>query len=222
MKAHNIIIALLVLVVLVGGVYIYTLEKYNVVIPRSQIRDDVEIPFQPEVLTATTADATLPPVYQATTSQAGKIDEHLTIDNTLRDVNFCGNTYKVKQIMIDGVDVIQRIAEIATNNVISKDLKAGPFKLGTDKQESLNMKEGELAGGICDSIKNNTTDGIIGVNYVKKINTVDHTGVNQDVYVIWLVPVSYENAFGIAPATNNIYGVSGYDGSLYGPIGKLK
>lgn len=49
----------------------------------------------------------------ATTTQSGKIDEHLTINNELRDVNFCGKMYKVKQVMIDGVDVVQRIAEIA-------------------------------------------------------------------------------------------------------------
>jgi hypothetical protein len=66
-------------------------------------------------------DNALPPIVEqkpadnpvvATTTQTGKIDEHLTINNELRDVNFCGKTYKVKQVMIDGVDVVQRIAEI--------------------------------------------------------------------------------------------------------------
>jgi hypothetical protein len=50
----------------------------------------------------------------ATTTQIGKIDEHLTIDNTFRDVNFCGTTYKVKKIIIDGVDAVQRIADLVT------------------------------------------------------------------------------------------------------------
>lgn len=50
------------------------------------------------------------------TSPSGKIDEHLTINNELRDVNFCGKTYKVKQVMIDGVDVVQRVAEIVTKS----------------------------------------------------------------------------------------------------------
>lgn len=67
-------------------------------------------------------DNTLPPITEqkpvdnpvvTATTQSGKIDEHLTINNELRDVNFCGKTYKVKQVMIDGVDVVQRIAEIA-------------------------------------------------------------------------------------------------------------
>ena len=55
-----------------------------------------------------------PEPVQATTTQAGQIDEHLFIDNTLKDVNFCGKIYQAKQIFIDGVDVVQRIAELAT------------------------------------------------------------------------------------------------------------
>lgn len=49
-----------------------------------------------------------------TTTQSGKIDEYLTINNTLRYVNFCDKTYKVKQVFIDEMDVVQRIAEIIT------------------------------------------------------------------------------------------------------------
>jgi hypothetical protein len=49
---------------------------------------------------------------------SGKIDEHLTIYNTLREVNFCGEIYKVKQVLIDGVDVVQRVAELATKDLI--------------------------------------------------------------------------------------------------------
>ncbi|RJQ34246.1 hypothetical protein C4568_02770 [Candidatus Parcubacteria bacterium] len=44
---------------------------------------------------------------------SGKIDEHLTIDNTYRNVTFCGYTFKSVQVIIDGVDVIQRLAELA-------------------------------------------------------------------------------------------------------------
>jgi hypothetical protein len=51
---------------------------------------------------------------EATTTPSGKIDEHLTIENTLRDVNFCGTIYRAKMVTIDGVDVLQRIAESAT------------------------------------------------------------------------------------------------------------
>ncbi|HEY4526831.1 MAG TPA: hypothetical protein VJK53_03225 [Candidatus Paceibacterota bacterium] len=44
---------------------------------------------------------------------AGKIDEHLTINNIYREVTFCGHTFKTPQVVIDGVDVIQRLAELA-------------------------------------------------------------------------------------------------------------
>jgi len=44
-----------------------------------------------------------------------KIDAHLVIDNTLRNVSFCGTSYQVKRITIDGVDVIQRFAEIVSH-----------------------------------------------------------------------------------------------------------
>lgn len=62
--------------------------------------------------------------------QSGKIDEHLTINNELRDVNFCGKTYKVKQILIDGVDVVQRVAELAGEN---KKVSTFPKYKGTDE-----------------------------------------------------------------------------------------
>jgi hypothetical protein len=37
---------------------------------------------------------------------------HLFVDDTLKDVSLCGKIYKTKQIFIDGIDVIPRIAEI--------------------------------------------------------------------------------------------------------------
>jgi hypothetical protein len=49
---------------------------------------------------------------------SGKIDEHLTINNERRDVNFCGKTYAAPQVIFDGVDVVQRIAALANKNVI--------------------------------------------------------------------------------------------------------
>lgn len=66
------------------------------------------------------AIAVTPPVAASSgnVTQSGKIDEHLTINNSPRDINFCGNTYRVKQVFIDGVDVAQRIAELATTKQI--------------------------------------------------------------------------------------------------------
>lgn len=124
MKMQNIIIAVLALIILVGGAY--TLHLHNL-----YYGTDVAMPgLTPCVQSATTADCSkltplgtpyTPPTEEeakpwADTTQTGKVDEHLTIDNALRDVNFCGNTYKVKQVMIDGIDVVQRIAELTTSN----------------------------------------------------------------------------------------------------------
>lgn len=76
---------------------------------------------------------------------SGKIDEHLTIDNTLRDVNFCGKIYKVKQVIIDGVDVVQRIATFAREN---KKVNAYPQYKGTgeicEKIQKVYKEQSEL------------------------------------------------------------------------------
>lgn len=44
------------------------------------------------------------------------IDKHLTTNEKLRDINFCGKTYKMNQILFDGNDVGQKIAEIINYN----------------------------------------------------------------------------------------------------------
>ncbi len=55
-------------------------------------------------------------VSQNVSSSVIKIDEHLTINKELRDVNFCGKVYKMGQVIIDGVDVGQKAAEIINYN----------------------------------------------------------------------------------------------------------
>ena len=71
-----------------------------------------EVPTQNNIGTTTNVATT-----SSNPVQSEKIDEHLTIDNTLREVNFCGTTYRVKQVIIDGVDVVQRIAKIVANDI---------------------------------------------------------------------------------------------------------
>lgn len=115
MKTQNIIITIVALIILVGGVYVYSLPNTGVVVdtPKQIVSDT-------ETSTTTSPPYVAPPEVEkpwGDTTQTGKIDEHLTINNTLRDVNFCGNTYKVKQVLVDEVDVVQRIAEIAGKNV---------------------------------------------------------------------------------------------------------
>ncbi|MBI2120092.1 MAG: hypothetical protein HYT94_00530 [Parcubacteria group bacterium] len=94
MKKQTLVIGILAVAAISGGAFFLS-EKTKKI---------------PPVETPPTAD-TAPEPEPAELS--GKIDEHLTINNEHRDVNFCGKTYKVKQILIDGVDVVQRVAEIA-------------------------------------------------------------------------------------------------------------
>lgn len=52
----------------------------------------------------------------ASTSQSNRIDEHLFVDNKLVEIDFCGNSFKTRQITIDGADVVMRLAELASTS----------------------------------------------------------------------------------------------------------
>lgn len=78
------------------------------------------------------------------TSPSGKIDEHLTINNELRDVNFCGKTYKVKQVMIDGVDVVQRVAELVTKNKDKEACNMLEMRMSSGDQKSAGIEIGVI------------------------------------------------------------------------------
>ncbi len=133
--------------------------------------------------------------------QSGKIDEHLFVDNTPKDVNFCGKNYKVKQILIDGVDIVQRIAELATNDLIPKNIGAG-----------------KVAKSICDNIQNNNASPTdLDVGEVIKITGTD-IGQAGDVYALG---ISVQR-FSVNLQSKDIYTYGGFDGSPVGPIGKIK
>lgn len=128
----------------------------------------------------------------ASTEQSGKFDEHLTIDNTLVEVRFCDKIYKTRQIFIDGVDMVQRIAQLASNDQM-----------------------GKLP--ICNSIPNPIyTKGILETADVKSFKGSD-LGLSGTTYLVFLA--SYR--FDINPATGNMYWISAYDGSIGEPIGTL-
>jgi len=165
---------------------------------------------------ATTTDCskivdTVPlPVAVATTSanpvQSGKIDEHLTINNTLRDVNFCGNIYRVKQVIIDGVDVVQRIAELATN---------AQFKQGK---------------GVCDVAYSTMSNGYLVSNEIGIPEVIKAANQRSNIYQLNLIE-SYsppENAshigdfeIDISTGIINII-LPGYDTTSSELVGKLK
>lgn len=153
-------------------------------------------------LTATTTDCTMPPSPLSDSPtplpmQSGKIDEHLFIDLALRDVNFCGKTYKVKQVIIDGVDVVQRIAELATNRQIINDSKH------------------EMADGICFNMQNNEINNISHVLDIPEVKNYI-SQLEQKIYIINTI-----GAFTVNSAKEEIYSIGAFDGTPT-LIGNLK
>lgn len=61
-----------------------------------------------------------------------KIDDHLFINSTLRGVTFCKTEFTSKQIVIDNVDVIQKVSELLKN---------------VDSSQNKNLRE--LAKSVC-------------------------------------------------------------------------
>jgi hypothetical protein len=149
-----------------------------------------------------------------------RTDEHLTIDETLRDVNFCGKIYKVKQIKIDGVDVVQRVAELATKNLIRETLKIGPYGPKMDEWKTLIKKRGEMANEICQNISLNISSES-RVIQVGEVNSFPSKDLGQSGDKVYTIQIS-NSRFAINPASNEIYTSSEYEGSLIGPIGTLK
>jgi hypothetical protein len=112
----------------------------------------------------------------------------------------------VKQVLIDGVDVVQRVAELATKNLII---------------ERYQGHEGAKA--ICNNIKNtiflDTTDTRVDATEIEVgsvvpfSNQLGHKAYGVSISVMW---------FGFDIETDDIYTASGFDGSVIGPIGTLK
>jgi len=139
----------------------------------------------------------------AATKQSGKIDAHLTIDNTLKGVSFCGIPHKTRQVVIIGVDVGQRIAQLASTDQMGK------------------MSNGESFGqAVCNSMPHNiaVTKGILEMRDVTVFQTDDPRASGEGSYLVNIGAMS----FVVNPVTNEIFNVDAYDGSLVGPIGKLK
>jgi hypothetical protein len=139
----------------------------------------------------------------ATTKQSGKIDQYLTIENTLKSVSFCGNlTLKTRQVVINGVDVGQRIAQLASNDQMGK------------------MSDGTSFGqAVCNSMPHNIegTKGILEMRDVTIPQTDDPRASRGGGYVVNMGTMS----FVVNPLTNEIFNIDAYDGTLVS-LGKLK
>ena len=134
----------------------------------------------------------------AATGQSGKIDAHLIVDNTYRNVDLCGALYRGKQVVIDGVDVLQRIAELGRAEV-------APRK--------------DIGTKICDGIKPGPYGGRKEIE-ISEVVSFPGSDVGLPGIVYRFMISDWH--FAVVVETGEIYGMSGYDGSLLGPIGKLK
>jgi len=132
------------------------------------------------------------------TQQSGKIDKYLTINNTLRDVTFCKiKTLKTRQIFINGIDVVQRIANIISNNLKMTD--ADGYAYGQR---------------VCDAIPSKSiyTKGILETRdvIIEKGGYEELKNKNDTMYIVNIGPMMYA----ISPQSGAIFEVGGFDGSL--------
>lgn len=122
-----------------------------------------------------------------------KIDEHLTIDDTLRDIDFCGTTYQIETVFIDGVDIIKKIADLSQ------------YKNIESAETSDTVKT--FAKNICGTIKFNPSGDLrLGEEIIYPLSTSRENGDKG--YLI------YSSIFQISatPSTNTIDTVSFFDG----------
>jgi len=204
MKKQNIVIIVLALVAILGGMFAYLSSNKT-----------ETTPIVPNPIVVQNTPTTTPVV----DTGIEKIDEHLTINNELRDVNFCGKTYKVKQVLIDGADVVQRVAELANKDALPKNVYHEFY--GTTKSVFISEKMMKLE--ICDTIKKDASDGVIEINYGTHYLAVDPIWGTEDLYPFYLAPESLWTIAVVSPADDlYILSVQNNKRSIYGPIGNLK
>ena len=139
----------------------------------------------------------------ASTQQSGMVDGHLTVNNTLKDISFCGGlTLKTRQIIIDGVDVGQRIAQLASSDQMGR-----------------GVNDSSIGEGVCNSMPHNIayTKGILEARDVTAFQSDDARAKGES-YKVYLGDL----AFAINPAADEIFLISAYDQSTLTSAGKLK
>jgi hypothetical protein len=203
-KKQKIGLALLVIISLLVG---FGLGAWMNRSPRLfQVTDTRLGPCEPYA--ATTSDCHPLPTPEPTPSpsplQSGKIDEHVTINNNLRDVNFCGDIYKARQILIDGTDVVQRIAMLATRG----ELKSNGVP---------------IENGFCKYVKERTD--IQNIYHSKEQQEVAVPGISSYIddnkHKIYVISIA-STVFAVDSITGYLYAISAFDGSLGKPISKLR
>ncbi len=166
------------------------------------------------------------PDIKATTTQVGKIDEYLFVDNALKDVNFCGKFYRVKQVKINGVDVMQRVAEMLTKNLLPETFKMGPYAPPAEEWKIVSNKNGEVAKAICENVSLNNpyklnTQNLATIHEILEVRVFPNTNPGQEEQITYLISAPGFHVV-VNPLTNEIFDFSDFDGSSIGPLGKLK
>lgn len=204
MKKENIALGIFLVFIIGAGVYFYALQT----VPQNVADANPPVVHRESKKVAeTNPPATAPEL-------SGVIDEHLTINNELRDVNFCGKTYKVKQVLIDGVDVVQRIAKLTTSDLIPESFIKGPH---ATEEKPLILGKGEIANQICKNI-HALSGEIIEIKLKEKFSGSEVGLQTEEVY-----PISIdEQLFYTTIPSTNLYIDDGFSGTLIGPIGRLK
>jgi hypothetical protein len=141
-------------------------------------------------------------------TQANYTDELISYDSTVTNVNFCGTSYRSPRVYVNNIDVIERVAYIATNDLVPTNLKIG------DQRE-----KGEISKQICSNISLGTRNGELDmeVETLEPFDGIDVGLNNQKIYTIMM-----EELIQIATPSGDIYLVSRFDGNTSGPIGNLK
>jgi hypothetical protein len=137
MRTKPVAILLAVTLAGIGGYYVFTKRASQAPVESEAWRSTLQIATTTERKDPNSPYIDLDPKLHVDKSIT--LDpEVVTINYELKDVMLCGETYKAKQVMIDGVDVVQRVAEL---------LASAPSASSTDICEIVLNREVEKFGG---------------------------------------------------------------------------
>lgn len=149
-----------------------------------------------DILTATMTRPYLVPLME----QAGKIDEHVSINTVLAEVTVCGTDFVARTLTYDGIDVVKTLAAMlpATTTI--------PSAPTSTLQEALcfNIAYGNAGGGLYprDTYR-------IAELPVFDVQRYSDTTSGHTKYIFSITQQRFE----LDGTTGNLYVLSGYDGS---------
>jgi hypothetical protein len=126
------------------------------------------------------------------------------INYELKDLKLCGGTYKAKQVIIDGVDVVQRLSQLLLEKQKTNDWFCEILKSDAKRSGGM-ITEGEEINVSIDG----TAHGNLSYRVSLGVSMIDYTSVK---------PYSMVFGFGgtAIPQKNGIFGIDGfYYGTLH-------